>query len=159
MVGYVSSVLGAVILGVIVDVVMPSGEMHKYIKGMYSIFIVFVLLTPITKLFNVDFDLYNLFSSEKVSVDDNYVEYVTSMRAQSLTQYIETKLQEEGITGAVVSVEYEQSGLDFEIKNITINISKLVIESKDKHINKYDIIRECIKKYVDIEEERIIFNE
>ena len=43
MTGYILSVLGIVIAGVFMDVILPSGTIAKYIKGIYSIFVVAVL--------------------------------------------------------------------------------------------------------------------
>ena len=50
MTGYILSVLGIVIAGVFMDVILPSGTIAKYIKGIYSIFVVVVLVNPIMKL-------------------------------------------------------------------------------------------------------------
>ena len=36
MTGYILSILGIVIAGVLIDVIMPSGKINKYIKSIYS---------------------------------------------------------------------------------------------------------------------------
>ena len=38
---YVVSIIGIVFLGVLVDVIMPDGEMNKFIKGMFSLLAMF----------------------------------------------------------------------------------------------------------------------
>ena len=159
MLTYVSSVLGAVVLGVMIEVLMPSGDMQKYIRGMYSVFIIFILLTPITKLFSMDFDMSSIMASDTVNVDERYVDYITQARSQALAQYLQEKLSDEGIFGVEIKISYINEDFEYFLDTITINISNLVIDSKYKHINKYDIIKDNIKKYVDIKEAKIIFDE
>ena len=45
--GYVLSVIGVVFLGVLVDGIMPDGEMNKYVKGMFSLIALCVLLSAV----------------------------------------------------------------------------------------------------------------
>ena len=40
---YLLSILGIVILGVVIDVVMPSGSTSKYISGIFAIVVMFVI--------------------------------------------------------------------------------------------------------------------
>ncbi|MBQ8614967.1 MAG: stage III sporulation protein AF, partial [Clostridia bacterium] len=52
MTGYILSILGIVVAGVFIDIIVPSGSINKYIRGIYSIFVVAVLVSPIMKLLN-----------------------------------------------------------------------------------------------------------
>ena len=50
MTGYILSVLGIIIAGVLIDVIIPNGTICKYVKSIYSIFVVAVLINPIFNL-------------------------------------------------------------------------------------------------------------
>ena len=71
MTGYILSILGIVVAGVFIDIVIPSGTISKYIKGMYSIFVVAVLLSPIMKLMTKTHDFTIKFNNVEVSVVPN----------------------------------------------------------------------------------------
>lgn len=159
MTSYISSILGAVILGIVIEVALPNGQTRKYIKGMYSIFVVFILLTPVANLVNKDFDLNELIDTTAVSVNEDYIEYITKARAEQMATYLEQKLDSEGMKNISIEVVYKETDLDISIEKIIVNIQNLVIDRKDKHINKYNVIKECILNSVKIEEGAISFNE
>ena len=156
---YISSILGAVILGIVIEVALPNGQTRKYIKGMYSIFVVFILLTPIVNLVNNDFDLYKFIDNSAVSVNEDYIDYITKARAEQLSQYLEQKLDMEGMKNVEIQVIYKEQDVDITIEKILVNIQNLVIERQDRHINKYNVIKECILDSVKVEEGAISFNE
>ena len=58
-----------------------------------------------------------------------------------------------------IEVVYKETDLDISIEKIIVNIQNLVIDRKDKHINKYNVIKECILNSVKVEEGAISFNE
>ena len=63
MTAWLLSIVGVVFLGVMVDIISPSGKTGGFIKSMFAIFLVYVVITPIVKLakngeFKIDED-YN----------------------------------------------------------------------------------------------------
>ena len=159
MTAYISSILGAVLLGVVIEVVMPNGDMQKYIRGMYSIFVIFILMTPIANLLKADFDVNKYFTTEAVVISDDYIEYITRTRAESMSTYLESKLADDGLKGVDIEVAYLVNDYEISLDKILVNLDKLVIIAQDEHINKYDIIINGITKYVNVEEDKIVFNE
>ena len=57
--GYILSILGIVIAGVVIDVILPAGTINKYIKSIFSIFVVAVIISPVVKFISNKHD-YNL---------------------------------------------------------------------------------------------------
>ena len=55
--GYILSILGIVIVGVLVDIVVPSGTINKYIKSIYAIFVLAVILSPVIKFLSNTHDI------------------------------------------------------------------------------------------------------
>ena len=50
--GYIIGILGIVIISVLVEIILPSGQTAKYIKSLLSVFVVFVLVNPIINFIN-----------------------------------------------------------------------------------------------------------
>ena len=48
--GWVLSVTAVVCLTVLLDIIMPDGQMKKYVKGIVSIIVIFVIVTPLASL-------------------------------------------------------------------------------------------------------------
>ena len=59
------SVVGVVILGVLIDVVLPEGNVNKYIKAVFAFVIILVIISPLTKIDSVDVSLENLIKLSK----------------------------------------------------------------------------------------------
>ena len=74
-------------------------------------------------------------------------------------QYLESKLADDGLKGVDIEVAYLVNDYEISLDKILVNLDKLVIIAQDEHINKYDIIINGITKYVNVEEDKIVFNE
>ena len=62
---WIMSIVGITALGVLMDILLPEGETSKYIKGIFALFTVFVIIYPLPKIVNGNFDynsLFNIFS-------------------------------------------------------------------------------------------------
>ena len=62
---WIMSIVGITALGVLMDILLPEGETNKYIKGIFALFTVFVIIYPLPKIANGDFDynaLFDIFS-------------------------------------------------------------------------------------------------
>lgn len=89
---WVIAIVGIVVLGVLLEIILPDGEVTKYIRGIFAIIVVVVIVTPITQILSgqkkLEFDLdgYNF------DYDNNYISYFYTQRAEydcnSLSQYL-----------------------------------------------------------------------
>lgn len=50
MTAWLLSIVGVVFLGVMIDVIAPTGKMNGIIKTMFAIILIYVVMTPIIKL-------------------------------------------------------------------------------------------------------------
>ena len=75
-------VVGVVLLGVLADVLLPRGQMSKYVKGIFSVLLIFVLLSPIVTFFRQDMRLTDLinFDAGSYERDDAYIELIETER-------------------------------------------------------------------------------
>ncbi|MBR6773959.1 MAG: hypothetical protein IKM16_04770, partial [Clostridia bacterium] len=66
-------------------------------------------------------------------------------------------LKNEGIDNADVDIlgEWDSAG-EITLKQVKINLSKSVIDEKLQHINKYELTKEKVTKYLKIETEKVV---
>ena len=53
-------VAAVALLTVLADVVLPSGQINKYVKGMMAILLLIILVSPLVALVRQDVDLFDL---------------------------------------------------------------------------------------------------
>ena len=160
MTGYLLSIIGVVVLGVMVDLVLPSGQMNKYIKSIFGIFTILVIISPVPKLINQNFDLSQLFYNQTTAtIDKDFLEVTNKKIVQQLEVSIEKNCENSGYFNVKCEIESILEDNKLVIKKVYLNLQNLVISQDRVHINKYTEIVQAVTKIVNVEKEQIIFNE
>ena len=157
MTGYILSILGIIVAGVFIDIIVPSGTINKYIKGIYSIFVVAVIVSPLIKILNKSHDLKITY--KEYSVNEHLLDYIYTLRVESLETNIENELRDEGFVNVDIKLNFSIENDELNYASCEIDLKKLVISSDKQHINKYEFIREVVKKNTYLADEEIIFDE
>ena len=157
MTNYILSILGIVLAGVLIDVVMPSGKINKYIKSIYSIFIVVVLLNPLLNFLNKHHDFTINYKDYEVNVE--LVAYIYKKQVIEIENKIKTQFEDEGFNKIDIKLNYSIENNELQLNSCTINLKNLVIVQDKQHINKYEFIKEVIKKNTALNDGEIIINE
>lgn len=157
MAGYILSILGIVVAGIIIDIIVPSGNINKYIKSIYAIFVVAVILSPLINYLNKEHDLTIHYDDYQVS--EQLLNYISKQKISSLEQQIENGLDEEGFDNVDIKINYSIENNELSINSCMVNLQNLVIVADKQHINKYEFIIEVVQKYTNLTEEVIIFYE
>ena len=154
---YVLSVLGIVIAGILIDIIIPSGTLNKYIKSIYSIFVVAILISPLTTLiakgknFSLNYTDYQ--------ADKQLVEYIHTEKIRSLEKAIVNYLKTEGFKNVDININFSIEDYNLIYNSCEVNLKNLVITADKQHINKYEFIVEAVKGYTNLTDEEIIINE
>lgn len=143
---WILGVVGVVFLGVLLDLVYPSGKTNKFCKGIFAIFALLIMITPIKSLTNFDNAKY-----ENVYVDSIHV-----LKSDALINQIKLNLSSQGITGVDVEIESNMLGNEYIIDNIYVDITNIVLSENLENINKYEVITSEIEKITEIDKSRII---
>ena len=139
--GYILAVIGIGILSVVIHLVLPDGKITKNVLAAFSLFSVVVLISPIFSLVK-GVDLSNI----SYELDENF------LKANNLE--LETQLQSVVSSFyAGANVRVQKSGNDVYV---FVDLTQLVINEKDEHINYYTAVKELIKEQIQIEDERIV---
>lgn len=129
---YLLTIVGISIVGVITEIIMPDGEMGKFVKGVFALFVTFTIIAPIPKLLNKS-ESITVFESEtsnERTYDYDYAEFVNELKVDN--QEKEAKRDIKRITGVDVNVEIEYENK--KIKEINVNADKQVISQNEQHI-------------------------
>lgn len=156
---YLLTLLGVILLGVLVDVLLPSGSTAKYISGIFSIFVVFVIINPLLSFIKNGYNLRDYFSSEQIELDGQLLASFNKSKVQAVEQDIEQELASNGYEGVDIQIQFEMQDEDVKITQVVADISNLVIKENSVNINKYVYIRQVVMSKVAVSEEVIVFCE
>ena len=157
---WVVSIVGIVLLGLVADVVLPQGQTNKYIKSIFSIVTIFVIVSPLPKLFdnfaNTDEIVY---SQESVFVDYSFVDSIKELKTQEKESFLLDLFEQNDIYDAKVQI-YAKSDSDiFVVDFVSINIKNAVIQNKDKNINIKEKLKQIVVDYLGVSDDKVIFYE
>ncbi len=152
--GYILSILGIVVIGIIIDVIIPSGSINKYIKSIYAIFVVAVIISPIFKYVgNKDFSL----SYQEFEIDQTLLNYINNVKVDAIENDIIAKLENDGFKGVVINIEFSSENNELTYTSCLINLENLVIAEDKSHINSYEFITEVVRSVTGLESEEIVY--
>lgn len=156
---WILSILGVVIIGVIIDLVLPSGKMNKYVRSIFSAVTVLIIVLPLPNLFkngcNTDSFLYNT----DVPLQQNYIDYTARMKENALLRGLYAALKEDGITASEIKIEGDFTQVVPVIEKVSVNLSQVVIVGQSEHINKYKLIQSKVSEYLAVDEDIILIYE
>ena len=155
--GYILSILGIVICGIIIDIVIPSGSISKYIKSIYSIFVVAVLISPVVKLLHNKNDL--TIKYDEYVLNDKLLSYIYSSRVTNMEKNLTTGMEKEGFKNIDINLTFSIENNELKYNFCKVNIKNLVISPDKLHINKYEFIKNTIKDSTNLTDEEIIIDE
>ena len=155
--GYILSILGIVVIGVVVDVIIPTGTISKFIKSIYGIFVVLIIVSPIINIFK---NLSNYeFTYNDYEISENLFTYISNLKVNAMQEEIIKRIEEEGLVGAEVSLKFSIENDNFQINSCVINTKNMTSSSNSVHINRYEIITEIVKEITNLNSEVILFDE
>jgi len=154
---YLLSIVGVVVISVVLELVIPSGQISKYIKSIMSLVIIFVIASPLPKLLNNGIDFSSLFSST-IELDEDYLETVKNQNITLLERQLQDELEAEGITGAELQIWGELEDGQINISYIFVEMENVVLSSELEHINKYEAIRNLLIECTGVDEEQVVFD-
>lgn len=143
------SIVGVVFLGVLFDLLYPSGKTNTLCKSLFGFFALFVMISP---LFQIDLEkISSTFSSNEI-LNIN----INEARNKSYELKIINHLNDCDIVGVNVEIESNIYNDEFVINNIFVDSTNLVLTENVTNINKYEVIAKEIANVVEIDLERIV---
>ena len=171
---WTNSIIVAIIIAVIFELIVPNGNNKKYIKMVINLYVLFVILNPlISKFTNLNEISINEKEYEKYFEGKNTIQTGSSLNSEKLINStvekklkdnIEIKLKEQGYKAKIISINIDNSSgkikqLKLEVKkdesnvNNSTNNTAITIEqvnevniSNNNYNNKENLKRNDIKK-------------
>lgn len=160
---WIISIAGIICLTVIIELILPEGNMNRYIKGILSFIIVLVIIMPLPKLFKTEINLDNIFEYDKnISVDEDYLYQMNLNKINIAKDDIEAKILNHGYKNVYIYVNADIFASQMKFKSINVDLSGLVISPNAEHNDIIKIkkdISSIITSYVDINEEAILYEQ
>ena len=157
--GYLLALLGVILLGVLVDVILPSGSTSKYISGIFSIFVIFVMISPVLTWIKNDYKISDYFTSTDIELNEQLLHNINNSKFDAIEIEIEQELHNNGYTNVDIQVSFELVADNVKITQVLVDLHKLVINQNSSNINRYVYIRQVVMTHIAVSEEVIVFSE
>lgn len=140
---WADSIIVAVIIGTIIEMILPNGNSKKYIKMVIGIYILFTIVSPvITKITGNKFQISDAFNLDEYIEDaKNSVEIHNTLledNNQSIREMYISGIQDD-LKAKLYSKGYEVNNLELDVSNdgnYTINNIKVELEKLEKSDDK-----------------------
>ncbi len=159
---WIMSITGVICLSVLVELILPNGQMHKYIKGIFSFIILLVIISPIPKLLKKDFDYSNMFGYNEIQVQEEYLYQINLDKVSAMQENINNDILSYGYMNVDARIDSDIFASTISIKAVYVDLSLLSISENAVHKNIIDIKKDMLKivtTHINIENERVVFNE
>lgn len=150
------SIVGIIIIGSLIEIILPNSNLSKYIKSIFAFIVIFVIISPIISLIKDD-----------ISLDANYDNYINNDFISSLNEdkinflekNIEMLCNAYGLKNVEVQIMANQVENELILDTVQVFLYDLVIDENIEHIDKYQVLEDIIKANLKIEKEKIVFYE
>ena len=96
-------ITGVIALSTLSSLLIPNGQTKKYVKGIFALITLFVLVSPLPKLLKSDFSGFpNAFdTASELEIDETFLYGVATNAYKTQERNIEKFLKEKGIDAKV----------------------------------------------------------
>lgn len=135
MTAYILAVCGASLIAALVAILLPEGRTGKFVNGILKLFCLLVMLVPLLFLFSEqDWSISSDGGSEEMELDDGFIDYMFSRRAEEEEAAIEALVLEEFSVQADAQVLWESVEYAYTVTKIGITVEEGGISGDDGHI-------------------------
>ena len=150
---WIQEIIIAVIIGTIIEMILPEGNCKKYIKVVIGVYILFSIISPvITKITGNEFRVSDIFDLEKyievssqntqTNVKNNQQNQIKQIYISNLKKDIKQKIEQKGYEIENINIEVENNS-EYTLKNITLQVYKKdennTVENQIEAVNKIEI--------------------
>ena len=159
---WIMSIAGIICISVIVELILPEGQMNRYIKAIFSFIVILVIILPIPKLLNSNIDFSNIFGYDNnLNVDEDYLYQLNLDKVNSYKEDIEKEIESHGYKNVSIYINCDIFENKMEFKSITVDLTSLVITENAEHKDitkiKQDITK-IILSFIQLDEEEILYD-
>ena len=155
--GYILTILGIVLAGIFIDIIVPTGKINKYIKSIFAIFVVAVILMPVVKFIAKSDEI--TINYNDYEIEQNLMDYIFSSSVTAYENEIIEVLENNGLSNIDIKINYSINSNELSLNSCEVNLKNMTSSNIEMHNNRYEFIAETIKEITNLTDEVIIFYE
>ncbi len=158
--GWLFSIAGIICISVLLELVMPEGQMNKYVKHIFSFVVILILILPLPKMLNANFNFDNIFKTEEIVLQEDYLHQLNITKLTEYKEDIEFSINELGYENVTISISADVYEEVLKISKIYVDLSDLIITENAEHKDISNIreeILDCVLNFNIIEEKGVVF--
>lgn len=155
--GYILTILGIVLAGILIDIIVPTGKINKYIKSIFAIFVVAVILMPVVKFIAKSDEITINYTDYEI--EQNLMDYIFSSRVTAYENELIEVLENNGLSNIDIKINYSINSNELSLNSCEVNLKNMTSSNIEMHNNRYEFIAETIKEITNLTDEVIIFYE
>ncbi len=148
-------ITGVIALSTLSSLLIPNGQTKKYVKGIFALITLFVLVSPLPKLLKSDFSGFpNAFdTATELEIDETFLYGVATNAYKTQERNIEKFLKEKGIEAKVKFVVKSETSSEIDYVNVILSDKSF---ERDKS-NSIDIgaLKNEISKFSGVPEDKL----
>lgn len=148
-------ITGVIALSTLSSLLIPNGQTKKYVKGIFALITLFVLVSPLPKLLKSDFSGFpNAFDTvSELEIDETFLYGVATNAYKTQERNIEKFLKEKGIEAKVKFVVKSETSSEIDYVNVILSDKSF---ERDKS-NSIDIgaLQNEISKFSGVPEDKL----
>lgn len=154
---WILNIVGVSLFGILIEILLPTGSTNKYIKGILSLVLVYVIVSPLISIFT-DYKMgdFKDFFNNDIVVDTEFVNGVNITSNIQEEKNIECILDNEGYKNVnvnIISNAISQNKIEF----VKISLKNLVIENENTNIDIKEKISLIVSRRLKIDSNRIYY--
>lgn len=148
MTGWILSIVGMVLTVTLAEIMLPEGQTAKYIKGVISLMVVYVVIAPIPALLQSKIDINSFFdfSSLSYETDAAFIGIIKEDKQSVLSREIGEVYSKSGLKSASALVLIDEKN---KVRQVILSASKEDMDAA------YRLTIDCLG----VKEEQIVINE
>lgn len=152
---WLMKITGVIALSTLSSLLIPNGQTKKYVKGIFALITLFVLVSPLPKLLKSDFSGFpNAFDTvSELEIDETFLYGVATNAYKTQERNIEKFLKEKGIEAKVKFVVKSETSSEIDYVNVILSDKSF---ERDKS-NSIDIgaLKNEISKFSGVPEDKL----
>ena len=142
------------------SIILPEGKLTGYVKYVFSILLIPLIVEPILIVKNTEFDYSSVFNETQIEVQSDYLEYVSSLKVQEYDKLLSGCVENLGVSNAKINILYNvDENYKIHIKKVRVDLKNSVINSDKEHIDIIETIKTTVAEYLKIDKDGVVVYE
>ena len=148
---WIISIVAVALFTSIICLILPQGKMGKYIRNIFSLLIMLVIIKPIININDGVFEYKDIVVKDEIMLQQDFINYINNLRLEEYKQNCLKIIEEKGVKNSTIDINYlVEDEKNFKISFVQINLQNSVIISDNQHINIKEEMVSDIASYLNI---------